>query len=178
MTRGPAPVRWRHAGFKERSFSAHRRKRFHVRLHRGPADIVAWGLALAVGTFGTAGLSPLRAVAAADETPQAQPSRYNSKGRRDPFIPLVKDGQLVNVGWSMILGDRPVLYGILWDPGGHSLALINDTEVTVGDMVNGYRVAEIRQDAVVLTVEGGAPVVLQIDFEVPPEPSPGHRNGR
>jgi len=60
-----------------------------------------------------------------------------------------------------------VLYGILWDSAGNSIALINDTEVKVGDTVKGYRVTEIRQDAVVLT-NGGEPVVLQIAFETPP----------
>ena len=69
---------------------------------------------------------------------------------------------------SSSLADKPVLYGILWDPNGHSLALINDTEAKVGDTINGYQVTEIRRDAVVLSVEGGEPVVLQLTFDTPP----------
>jgi len=96
--------------------------------------------------------------------------RYDAHGRRDPFRPLVQDGRVVGVSGrspSAAETDRPVLYGILWDPGGKSIALINDLEVKVGDTVNGYRVAEIRQDAVVIT-NGGEPVVLQIAFEMSP----------
>ena len=104
---------------------------------------------------------------------------YDPAGHRDPFVPLVRDGRLVGVatpGTSRPT-DKPVLYGILWDPGGHSIALINDAEAKVGDTVGGYRVKEIRQDAVVLT-NGGVPVVLEIMFEAPPSTlSPGATTG-
>lgn len=104
--------------------------------------------------------------------------QYDSKGRRDPFTPLVREGKLVNVTpGTQISVTRPVLYGILWDPGGQSLALLNDTEVKVGDTIGGYRVQEIRQDAVVL-IGGGEPVVLQLAFETPPPKlSPGTTTG-
>jgi hypothetical protein len=76
-----------------------------------------------------------------------------------------------------VAASKPVLYGILWDPGGQSIALINDAEVKVGDAVSGYRVKEIRQDAVVL-INGGVPVVLEIAFEAPPSTlSPGATTG-
>lgn len=105
----------------------------------------------------------------AKEQPKGPAFRYDAKGRRDPFVALVRNGQLISVTGDVSLQlSRPVLYGILWDSGGRSIALINDTEVRVGDMVSGYRVTEIRQDAVVLAVEGGEPVVLQIEFETPP----------
>ena len=106
---------------------------------------------------------------AAERTPTQPASfQYDSKGRRDPFTPLVREGKLVNViPGTQLSVSRPVLFGILWDPGGQSLALLNDTEAKVGDMIGGYRVAEIRQDAVVL-IDGGEPVVLQLVFETPP----------
>ena len=135
-----------------------RRKRF-----------LAWCLVFTAAGLGAAG---------AEEPKDAGPFRYDARGKRDPFLPLVKNGQLVNVGGSAALGGRPALYGILWDPAGESLALINDAEAKVGDVVNGYRVAEIRRDAVVLTVEGGEPLVLQLDFEAPQKSSSGDRNGR
>lgn len=105
---------------------------------------------------------------AADESAQ-ESFRYDARGQRDPFRPLIQDGRIVGLTGrsSSVETDQPVLYGILWDPGGNSIALINDTEVKVGDTVNGYRVTEIRQDAVVVT-NGGEPVVLQIAFETPP----------
>ena len=107
---------------------------------------------------------------AADDSAQGA-FRYDARGLRDPFRPLIQDGRVVGVsGRSLSTAERdqPVLYGILWDPGGSSMALINDLEVKVGDTVNGYRVTEIRQDAVVVTDEGGKPVVLQIAFETSP----------
>ena len=103
---------------------------------------------------------------------------YDPVGHRDPFVPLVRDGRLVGVTTAgRVPADKPVLYGILWDPGGHSMALINDAEVKVGDAVSGYQVKEIRQDAVVLT-SGGVPVVLEIAFDAPPSKlSPGATTG-
>jgi|GEM_PF-2031987 len=98
-------------------------------------------------------------------------STYDAKGKRDPFMPLVRDGRVVTIQpgghGTGDFGITPVLGGILWDEGGKSLALINDTEAHVGDLVNGeYRVTEIRKDAVVLTHEpDGGPVVLTITFE-------------
>ena len=104
---------------------------------------------------------------------------YDPAGHRDPFVPLVRDGRLVGVASPETAVDaaRPVLYGILWDPGGRSLALINDAEVKVGDTIAGYRVKEIQEDAVVLD-SGGVPVVLEIQFEPPPSSlSPGRTTG-
>ena len=117
---------------------------------------------------------------AADEAakPRAQ-FRYDARGRRDPFVALVRDGRLVGAkGGPARSAGQPVLYGILWDPGGHSIALIDGTEAKVGDMVGDYHVKEIRQDAVVLS-NGGAPVVLEIAFEAPSEgPEDTTTNGR
>ena len=121
--------------------------------------VVAWVLAVA---------GPMSAV----DEPSKKPTKfqYDSNARRDPFVPLVRDGRFVGTT-SGTHGEtsKPVLYGILWDPGGHSLALINDVEVGVGQAVGTYQVAEIRRDAVVLT-DGGQSIVLEINFEVPTAP--------
>lgn len=95
------------------------------------------------------------------------PVVYDAKGRRDPFMPLVREGRLIGPSKGPTGGAAPLLYGILYDPAGQSIAMINDQEVRVGDTVGGYQVAEIRQDAVVLK-SGGEPLVLQIDFQTPP----------
>ncbi len=107
-----------------------------------------------------------------------KPFRYSAKGHRDPFIPLVRNGRLVPWRGGSLDPTKPVLHGILWDPRGHSFAMINDAEVTVGETVDSYRVVEIRQDAVVLTNEMGEPLVLQIEFETPSsDRSPGTTTG-
>jgi len=100
-----------------------------------------------------------------------EPFVYDAKGRRDPFMALVRDGKLIGTqkGTPLDTG-KPVLYGILWDPNGQSIAMLNDTEVKVGETVGIYEVLEIRKDAVVLSA-GGDPLVLQIDFETPPQSS-------
>lgn len=148
-----------------------------MRFHGDPVRLAAWGLAFVIESLATTGLLPIPAAAAAEEPSQTGPFRYHSNGRRDPFIPLVRDGQVVIVGGETIWEGRPMLYGILWDQAGESIALINDMEAKVGDLVSGYRVAEIRQDVVVLTVEGGEPLALQLDFEAPPKPSSGTTTG-
>lgn len=123
------------------------------------------------------GAGPLLAVEDGGKPSAERPFRYDAKGRRDPFLPLVRDGQFVHVtgadsGFTSSLG-ATTLSGILWDAGGNSIALINGTEAKVGDSVDGYQISEIREDAVVLT-NGGEPVVLQITFDAAlPELSPG-----
>ena len=108
---------------------------------------------------------------------QGAPFRYDSGGRRDPFMPLVRDGRLVAAGPGVRLEQStPVLYGILWDPAGRSIALVNDAEVREGDRIGDYEVKEIQHDAVVLD-NGGEPVVLRIAFDAPPKPSPDTTTG-
>jgi hypothetical protein len=105
---------------------------------------------------------------AATESPAQDntPFRYDPKNHRDPFVSLIRDGRLVTAtATQKIVMSKPMLYGILWDSGGRSLALINNEEVGVGDLVGGYRVKEIRQDAVVMAADGGEPFVLDITFE-------------
>ncbi|MBI4354347.1 MAG: hypothetical protein HY595_03840 [Candidatus Omnitrophica bacterium] len=58
----------------------------------------------------------------------------------------------------------PLLGGILWDPAGRSIALLNEKEAMVGDAVGGYRVVEIYEDYVVLEQEGRR-ITLKITFE-------------
>jgi hypothetical protein len=109
--------------------------------------------------------------------PRLRPT-YDAGGRRDPFNPLVEGGKIIaQTGTRSHSAFQPELYGIVWDPAGHSLALINEGEVRVGDEVAGYRVAEIRKDAVVLS-NGGEPLVLTISFEpesAGPRPTKGER---
>jgi hypothetical protein len=137
------------------------------RWHEGACRVLRWGLLTSLG-LGAVGISPGEVVEGAT-TKKGEPFRYDARGRRDPFVALVRDGRILTPTGSLrpTSSTHPVLNGILWDPGGQSVALINDTEARVGDTVSGYRVAEIRRDAVVLT-NGGEPLVLEISFETPP----------
>ena len=141
-----------------------------------PHTRIRWGLSFGVllGAF----LAASAAWALSDAKTDA--FRYNAKGRRDPFVPLVRDGQFVTVsqqGPSPLETSRPMLRGILWDPGGHSLALINDIEAKVGHTIGDYQVREIRHDAVVLS-NGAGELVLEISFEAPPSSATTGGEGR
>jgi hypothetical protein len=97
-----------------------------------------------------------------EEQPALVEFVYKAEGVRDPFIPLVRDGRVVAYlnrrGPGAAL---PILFGVLWDPAGGSIALIDNTEARVGDEVSGYRVKEIHKDSVVLT-SGENDVVVQV----------------
>ena len=102
-----------------------------------------------------------------------EPFQYDPAGHRDPFVPLIQNGKVVT-GFGASdhgSGARPVLHGILWDPGGQSLALINDGEAKVGDLVGDYRIEHIRKDAVVLN-NGTETITLQILFDIAPKTPP------
>ena len=138
--------------------------------------LMAGGLAMIVSLSGSAiesvAAQPLKGGRAEEVF------RYDAKGRRDPFVSLVREGRVVTPVASSASpdGTTPILYGIVWDPGGRSLALINDTEVQVGGMIGKYRVEEIRRDAVVL-IAGGERTVLQIAFGPSSSSSSGTTTG-
>lgn len=142
------------------------RRRRAIRIHRLAALAVATILGAAAAPAGWAAEEP------GAEPPE--PFRYDSGGRRDPFVPLVREGRLVGTAQGVHVDSAtPTLYGILWDPQGDSIALLNEAEVKVGETVAGFRVKAIQRDAVVLD-GGGEPVVLRITYEpAPGEPSPG-----
>ncbi len=104
---------------------------------------------------GIALLAASQAAAATAPTEKREPFHYDAKDRRDPFVALVRDGRFVGATTgSHADTSQPELYGILWDPGDHSIALLNDQEARIGDVVSGYKVIEIRKDAVVLSAGG------------------------
>ncbi len=92
---------------------------------------------------------------------------YDAKGRRDPFGPLVRDGRVLSVVrvQENNTGVLPLLYGILWDAHGNSIALINDQEAQEGDAVGGYTIKTIHERSVVLMMDTGEEVVLELTFE-------------
>src|SRR3989338_2147352 len=71
---------------------------------------------------------------------QQESFHYDPQGRRDPFVSLVRDGRFIGTAPEMNPEtSKPILSGVVWDPGGHSVALINNQEVKVGDLVGLYR---------------------------------------
>jgi len=90
--------------------------------------------------------------------------KYNSQGRRDPFIPIVTtDGRLIKVqpeGGVTGLA----LEGIILDENGVSYAMINGDVVKIGDDVNGFEVLKIEDNKVIL-IKDGEPLEIELNKE-------------
>jgi hypothetical protein len=80
---------------------------------------------------------------------------YDSHGKRDPFIPLVtKDGRTLTAYSDIISISDVVVEGILFDPKGGSVVIINDIILKQADTISGIVVEKIEKDYVVLSFKG------------------------
>ena len=123
----------------------------------------AWMVVLAAASISGAAGFPASLVA--EES--ARGGVYQSEGHRDPFVPLVRDGRIITPpqatgGDGRRTTAMPVLHGILWDAGGRSIAMIDDTELQVGGEVRGYQVTEITR-ATVSLARAGQIFVLRLE---------------
>ena len=75
---------------------------------------------------------------------------YQSKGKRNPFIPLVdKSGRLMKLEKEEEKGQSELsVDGIIYDKQGVSYALVNGKVVGTGDYVGEFRVLKIQDDKV------------------------------
>ncbi len=89
--------------------------------------------------------------AAGLEAQTAQEFTYDSKGRRDPFVPLIGQGHQREEDGN--LSGELRLEGIILDPGKESLAVINGKVVKEGDSFGPYKVAKIERTSVLLSKE-------------------------
>lgn len=79
---------------------------------------------------------------------------YNSRGKRDPFTPLVSsDGRFVNLEPPERKSEL-LIEGIIYDPNGISCAMVNGVVVKVSDFVDSYQVLRIEKDKVVFIKDG------------------------
>lgn len=80
---------------------------------------------------------------------------YDSKGKRNPFIPLVTpEGKLVKLDSEEREASGMALEGIIYDKNGISYAILNGAVVKVGDMVNDSQVLKIEKNKVLLIKNG------------------------
>ncbi len=87
--------------------------------------------------------------------------QYDAKGKRDPFWKLVTNsGVIVNYDTDLAIADL-TLEGIIFDPQGNSLAIINGKIVKVNDQVASFLVVKVEKDRVVL-VKGAEMFVLEL----------------
>lgn len=79
----------------------------------------------------------------------AEEIRYDSGGKRDPFIPLVTAEGIVDA--KKFNTNDLQIEGIIFDPNGGSMVLVNGEFYKQGDHVNGANVISIFRDRVVLS---------------------------
>ena len=100
----------------------------------------AWGVCVVLGV---AFLSPGGYAA-------EQLFEYNDHGRRDPFWRLVSpSGAILSYDKDISVSDM-ILEGIIYEPDGMALAIINGEIVKKNDSIGLYVISEIEQSRVIL----------------------------
>jgi hypothetical protein len=89
---------------------------------------------------------------------------YDSKGKRDPFIPLVTtDGRLLKLEEEESKEDL-LLEGIIYDKNGLSYAIVNGFVVKISDTVCNYQVLKIEKNKVSF-IKGGQITEIELKKE-------------
>ncbi len=87
---------------------------------------------------------------------------YQDKGNRDPFISLVTpDGRILPGARAVSETGNIELEGIIWDPSGKSLAIINGKPVKEKQRIMGMQVLKIKKASVILQ-KGGKVMVINL----------------
>jgi hypothetical protein len=78
---------------------------------------------------------------------------YDSKGKRDPFVSVIATrvenyASLENIENAEDL----ILEGIIWDPKGESVAILNGVILKEGDVVSTISILKIAPDKITLTI--------------------------
>jgi hypothetical protein len=92
---------------------------------------------------------------------------YDSKNKRDPFIPLVTpEGRLLKLDEEEAAMGSLSLEGIIYDKNGLSYAVVNGEVIKVGDSINNYQVLKIEKNRVIFIKEG-QPTEVRLKEEEP-----------
>ena len=75
---------------------------------------------------------------------------YDSQGKRDPFIPLVGKGIRILMPEDPKSIKNVILEGIIFDPSGGSLAIVNSEIVQEGQLIQGFILSQIKKKAIIL----------------------------
>jgi hypothetical protein len=79
---------------------------------------------------------------------------YDSKAKRDPFIPLVtSDGRLLKLEQEEGVKGL-LLEGIIYDKFGLSCAIVNGEVVKIGDWAGDYQVLKIEKNKIIFIKDG------------------------
>jgi len=84
-----------------------------------------------------------------------EPFKYQSKGRRDPFVPLVGQHAASRARLQDISSaNELVLEGIASGAGGKKIAIINGEVLKEGDTIGNLEIKKVAEGTVVLSVSG------------------------
>ena len=79
--------------------------------------------------------------------------KYDSRGRRDPFVPLITSGIRPSLGLMSVEGIEDVkLEGIIFDPFGKSIAVLNGEIVKEGDRTYNVEIVKISDNTITLKI--------------------------
>ena len=78
---------------------------------------------------------------------------YYSKGNRDPFIPLIASEGRVSLGLEVVETIDDVRFeGVIFDPLGESMAVLNGEVVKEGDKAYNIEVVKIYENAISIKI--------------------------
>ncbi len=78
---------------------------------------------------------------------------YDRKGKRDPFISLVDSGITSAAGLEVVETIEDVKFeGVIFDPFGESMAMLNGEVVKEGDKAYNVEVVKIFKDAIIIKI--------------------------
>jgi len=81
--------------------------------------------------------------------------KYDPKGRRDPFIPLISEsGWYASDACEASAVEDIRLEGIVWDDVKGSIAIINGEIAKEGDVIGSIKILKINKDNVIFQVNG------------------------
>ena len=91
--------------------------------------------------------------------------KYNAKGRRDPFIPLISEsGGYASDAYEASAVEDIRLEGIVWDDAKGSIAIINGEIAREGDSIGSIKILKINKDSVIFNA-GGENVKVELNKE-------------
>jgi len=93
--------------------------------------------------------------------PSAREFTYDDHNKRDPFISLVtKDGKILPGAKTDAEAETEqiVLEGIIWDPQGNSVAIMNGKLVKEQERVFDFQILKIKKNGVILQKGGNVKV--------------------
>ena len=82
-----------------------------------------------------------------------QEYKYYSKGKRDPFVPLITGEIRTSLGLQAVEDiDDVRMEGVIFDPDGKSIVVLNDEILKEGDKMYNVEILRIDRNAVAIKV--------------------------